>query len=289
MADTAQQFGSLHTERKLRAVASYLSAYTTALKRQSFELIYVDACAGSGSSKAREKSGQPKLIEADEITIGSAIRALQIFTPFDRYILNDTKRKNVKSLEAIVREQFPKLADRVSVVHSDANLALRDLCLSTNWQKSRAVVFLDPFGLQIKYDVVAELAATNAVDLWYLVPVLGMSRQIKNDGSVLESGGIRIDDVLGSSTWRQAATTTIDGATDLFGELEPSVQKIANASWFEKVAIDKLKLIFKGGVLPQALPLGRGGLHEFSLVFACANPSSAANKLAIRLAAAVLK
>ena len=73
MAVTTQQFGSAHTERKLQAVQKYLGAFTTALKKQSFDLLYVDACAGFGSSTIRKQDGQGSLIDADDITVGSAV------------------------------------------------------------------------------------------------------------------------------------------------------------------------------------------------------------------------
>lgn len=289
MGGTTQQFGSAHTEKKLQTVEKYLGAFTTALKKQSFELLYVDACAGSGSSRAKQPKGQAQLLDVDDITQGSAVRSLRVSPPFDRYILNDTKRANVRSLAAIVRERFPDLSNRVTILQSDANAALTDLCRETNWHRSRAVVFLDPFGLQMAFSMVKVLAETRAVDLWYLVPVLAMSRQVKADGSILEPGGARIDDLLGTDAWRKAVTVEDGGGTDLFGPVEPSIKKVASAEWFEKVAIQQLKSIFMGGVLETALPLGRGGLHEFSLVFACANPRPNANTLAKRLAAAVLK
>lgn len=289
MVGTTQQFGSAHTERKLQAVHKYLGAFTTALKRQSFELLYIDACAGSGSSTARQEAAQGRLIEADEITVGSAVRALEISTPFDRYVFNDAKQKNARSLEAVVSEKFPSLSDRVTVLQSDANRALIELCQSTNWRNSRAVVFLDPFGLQLNFSMVSALGKTEAVDLWYLVPVFGMSRQIKADGSILEPGGSRIDSLLGTSEWRNGAAVEEPGGTDLFGAIQPTVRKVANSAWFEQVAIKQLRTVFQGGVLDATLPLGRNGLHEFSLVFACANPRPQANELAKRLAAAVLK
>jgi len=37
-----QAFGDEHTRRKLETVEKYLRAYTTALKLQKFELLYVD-------------------------------------------------------------------------------------------------------------------------------------------------------------------------------------------------------------------------------------------------------
>lgn len=204
-------------------------------------------------------------------------------------MLNDAKQKNARSLQAIVRERFGPLQDRVTIMQSDANRAVVDLCRTTNWRSSRAVVFLDPFGLQMDFDMVSELGRTGAVDLWYLVPVLGMSRQIKQDGSILEPGGSRIDRLLGTNAWRTGAAIAEPGEIDLFGQVQPSVRKVANAGWFEQVAIQQLRTAFRGGVLETALPLGRNGLHEFSLVFACANPRAGANELAKRLAAAVLK
>lgn len=289
MAETAQEFGSAHTEKKLRTVQSYLSAFTTALKKQDFELIYFDACAGSGASTVKRDKNQGRLLEADELTEGSAMRALQIAVPFDRYVLNDTKRKNVRSLATKVHQHFPQLEDRVRILQSDANEALADLCKRTNWRETRAVVFLDPFGLQIKFSTLKALAQTAAVDVWYLVPVHAMSRQVRGDGAVLPDGGLSVDEALGTERWRDTVTVKEEREYDMFGPVEPSVRKVADAPWFEKVAMDQLKTIFAGGVLDVALPLGRGGLHEFSLVFAWANPSQKARDLAERLARAVLK
>ena len=193
-------------------------------------------------------------MEADDIIVGSAVRALQIGTPFDRYILNDAKLKNARSLQAVVDEQFPHLSDRVTIMRADANQALVELCRDTNWRETRAVVFLDPFGLQLDFSMVLELGRTEAIDLWYLVPVFGMSRQIRSDGSILEPGGSRIDAILGTDKWRQNVAVQETGGADLFGEVQPSVRKVANSEWFESVAIKQLGTAFKGGVLEQTLP-----------------------------------
>jgi len=160
---TTQEFGSDHTKTKLDAVQKYLSAFTTALKKRQFTLLYVDACAGSGASVPkglRNKSnpyegqtglwGQELVFDADHIVEGSAARALSISPPFDRYVLNDLKRENVASLRALVHGEFSHLADRVTFTQRDANDILRQLCRKTNWKSTRAVVFIDPFGLQIK-------------------------------------------------------------------------------------------------------------------------------------------
>lgn len=283
-----QQFGSEHTSRKLGTIEKYLSAFTTALKKQSFELLYVDACAGSGASAPKSSAAQGMLLDADVLTIGSAVRAMSIDPAFDRYVLNDVKRSNVRSLENIVSKEFPHLKDRVSVTQLDANAALVDLCEKVAWRRSRAVVFLDPFGLQIKYDTLEALAETRAVDLWYLVPVHAMSRQVSGGGVVLDDGGKSVDEALGTIAWRSVATVVVEPPKDLFGDAVTSVTKVANAGWFEQVAKERLAAAFGGRVLDATLPLGKGGLHEYSLMFAWANPSEPA-RLAAKLAAAVLK
>jgi len=303
VARIAQEFGDEHTKKKLETVESYLRAFTTALKRQGFTLYYVDACAGSGSStpkQSKARSGTDpnqvalgisadEIADTDEIVQGSAVRALSITPPFDRYIFNDLKRSNVRSLAETVQEQFPHLRDRVEITQQDANTRLRSLCGSVDWKCSRAVVFLDPFGLQIKFDTLCELARTKAVDLWYLVPVFAMYRQIRTDGQIIADGGRSVDEALGTAEWREIVVDKGPIQNTLFGDPVELTSRAVDIAWFEKIARDRLRVAFDGRVVDQALPLGRNGLHEFSLMFASANPSGPAWGLASKLAKAVLK
>lgn len=298
-----QSFGDEHTRTKLEAVETYLGMFTTALKKQNFDLLYIDACAGSGSSVPRsalanenQESQQISLlppdrlfVDTDQIIIGSALRALRVAVPFTRYLFNDVKKSNVISLENEVNVKFPSLKDRVSYTKLDANEMLRKVCEQTNWKKSRAVVFLDPFGLQIKYETIQALARTQAVDVWYLVPVFAMFRQISREGEVLPDGGRSVDEALGTTEWRHVVAKNELAQADMFGP-SPSAQKRAvDVAWFEKIAKDRLKMAFNGQVLDQVLPLGKPGLHEFSLMFAWANPSGPARNLAEKLASSVLR
>lgn len=209
----AQQFGDRHTIQKLETVEKYLQAYTTALKFQPFELLYVDACAGSGSSVPKSAledgdgaqamlDGFPRPIaDTDEIIVGSAIRALGVNPPFHRYCLNDLKESNLASLRGAIARDFAHLSNRVTITKLDANEMLKDLCRSQNWKKTRAVVFLDPFGLQIDYETLTLLGKTEAVDLWYLVPVFAMYRQVSGQGQINADGGPRVDAALGTDEW----------------------------------------------------------------------------------------
>lgn len=298
MPEIAQTFGDKHTVQKLETVQRYLQAYATALKFQSFKLIYVDACAGSGSSVPKASLEQPDrnqvlldgfaspIVDTDEIIVGSAIRALGVSPPFHEYLLNDVKQANVDALRKSVREDFPHLADRVQLTRLDANEMLRNLCTSKNWKETRAVVFLDPFGLQIDYETLRLLGQTKAVDVWYLVPVFAMYRQVSGDGQINPDGGPRVDAALGTTVWRDVVVVE-EKSTDLFDQPQFRSKRAVDIAWFEKVAKERIGAAFGGRVLNEALPLGRNGIQEFSLMFAWANPGEKA-KLAAKLAKAVL-
>lgn len=299
MPHTAQEFGDEHTKKKLETVEKYLSAYATALKYSPFQLLYVDACAGSGSSvpKATLEPTNPNQVsldglsppvaDTDAIIVGSAIRALGVNPPFHKYLLNDTKQSNVDALRSSIRDDFPHLADRVEITRLDANEMLRKLCASQDWNETRAVVFLDPFGLQINYETLELLGRTKAVDVWYLVPVFAMYRQVSGDGQIHPDGGPRVDAALGTTVWRQVAVIE-EESTDLFSQPQFRSARAVDIAWFEKVAKERISAAFGGRVLDDTLPLGRNGVQEFSLMFAWANPSEKA-KLAAKLAKAVLK
>jgi three-Cys-motif partner protein len=294
----AQPFGDKHTVQKLETVQRYLQTYVTALKFSPFELLYVDACAGSGSSVPKSAldepdNGQgalygftPPVADTDEIIVGSAIRALGVNPPFHKYLLNDVKSSNVAALQKSVSEEFSHLSDRVTLSRLDANEMLQNLCASQNWRESRAVVFLDPFGLQINYETLQMLGRTQAVDVWYLVPVFAMYRQVSGDGQINPDGGPRVDAALGTDAWRKVAVIE-EQSTNLFDQPQFQSKRAVDIKWFEKVAKERISEAFGGRVLDEVLPLGRNGIQEFSLMFAWANPSEKA-KLAAKLAKAVL-
>lgn len=288
--ERVQQFGGSHTERKLEAVASYLQAYVTVMKKQRFKLSYIDAFAGSGASQPLPKSEAAALLDveiydATAIIEGSPIRALEVDPPFDRYIFIDANAENVRSLESLIAERG---VENCRVLEGDANAHLISLSkFLGNERFERAVVFLDPFGLSVRWETVAALAATEKVDLWYLVPVLAMSRQIKGDGTFLPSAN-KIDEIWGSNGWRAKAVRESEPIEDLFGAIDSRFEKVARAEQFSEMFRERLAEVFAGGVAKQYLRLGRGNLHEFSLMFACANPSQAAAGAALRIANHIL-
>lgn len=289
MTDRVQAFGGEHTRRKLDVVAKYLAAYATVMKKQDFRLFYVDGFAGSGGSTSKGEASvalDPTLFPSGDFVEGSPVRALSVDPPFDHYLFIDKSDENIRSLSELCAD-FPNR--NIEIVRGDANDRLAEFCARISAERlDRAVIFLDPFGLSVRWGTIERIAATKKVDLWYLVPVDGMSRQVKDDGSFLP-GAVKIDELWGSAAWRTKAVRQADVSNDLFGGVDERLEKIAKAKQFSEMFRDHLRDVFAGGVATAYLPLGRGRRHDFSLMFACANPSPAASQAAMRIANHILR
>jgi three-Cys-motif partner protein len=210
---------------------------------------------------------------------GSARRALRIQRPFSKYI-DPARAQHLQQLSL----EHPQL--NVTVEIDDANRKLKEFCVSTNWNRTRAVVFLDPFGSQVDYETIKLFGQTKAVDLWYLFPsFLSIFRQISSSGKMTIEQESSIRRVLGTDEWKSLWLKKTD-TLDLFGS-DTRVEKQVDVDDITKFMINKMKADFPGGVLDSWLPLGPKGAHWYSLIFAWANPSKNA-ALAGTLASAVM-
>ena len=79
-----QMFGGDWTQQKLEVLKQYLHAYKQALKKQPFELYYIDAFAGTGYRETKEESDQQGLLfpdlaedEPQQLLKGSTAMALE--------------------------------------------------------------------------------------------------------------------------------------------------------------------------------------------------------------------
>jgi three-Cys-motif partner protein len=280
------RFGSAHTSAKLDSLEKYLRAYSTALKNQGFRLIFFDAFAGTGDVQIGDDSTLLEGVDDYSPFIqGSTQRALRLGTAFDEYVFVEKDRKKAKELKAL-KDSHRDIADRISIQCDDANEALLKFCSETNWNNSRAVVFLDPYGNQVKWTTIEAIAKTQAIDLWYLFPAgLGVHRQIGKDARVHASHETSLDELLGTKDWRNAFIEEQE-TPDLFGS-RTALSKVATPKSITQFMIQRMRGIFRGDVLDEWLPLGSRGIHMYSLIFAWANPSEKA-RLAGKLAAAVL-
>jgi len=285
---TQRPFAHKGTQTKLRTVADYLAFYTKALSGR-FQLTYFDAFAGTGEIPHGDLL--PLLsdsVEMESVVEGSAVRALKVKPPFDRFMFVESKQGNIAGLESL-KSQFPHLAKRINVVREDANVAIQRFCREQFTSRDRAVMFLDPFGNQLKWDSILAIAQTPGIDLWYLFPSgLGVVRQMSEDGQLQKDAERSINDLFGTKEWYSALTIK-EEAGDLFNSTRETTRKIATADAVTRYMIARMKEVFKGGVLDQWLPLGKRGGHWHSLIFAWTNSSERATDLARRVATEIMR
>ncbi len=135
-------FGGDWTEVKLDILEKYLNFYTTALKKQGFELWYIDAFAGYGEIKINNN-------EVKKFIDGSVTRALNVKDkPFDKLFFVDKSKRKIESLERIKHENSNR---DICIINCDANKFLGKLDDYLHSPKTRGVLFLDPFGAQVEW------------------------------------------------------------------------------------------------------------------------------------------
>jgi three-Cys-motif partner protein len=117
--------------------------------------------------------------------------------------ISSSKRRAKSNSTAYVNSDgFSNLFPRCQFQEGDANVALEKWCQERDWRKERAVVFLDPFGMQVDWKTVVALGQTKGVDLWYLFPLSGVVRMLTRDGIIDETWQRRLDTTLGTEDWR---------------------------------------------------------------------------------------
>jgi len=149
MVATDHQFGSVSTDLKLSLVEGYLGAFTTALRPNFSELWYIDAFAGTGErtvvipGRAADMLG-PEVEEPIERRRGSAKIAIDVVPHFDRLIFME---KRPRHCAALLELKASHPTREIDVIPGDANAAIVSVIKRHNWSGTRAVMFLDPYGM----------------------------------------------------------------------------------------------------------------------------------------------
>lgn len=82
----------------------------------------------------------------------------------------------------------------------DANEYLKNLC-QKNWESHRALVFLDPYGMQVEWETIESIAHTQAIDLWILFPLGTVNRLLKRNGEIRPSIREKLNLFFGNEEW----------------------------------------------------------------------------------------
>lgn len=297
----AHKFGGAWTELKLDAVNYYLEFYTTVLKNKPspsspFELWYIDAFAGSGSRRTSRATGG--LFEGEPLgeervdLAGSVLRALDVNPPFKRLVFIEENKERFRSLQEIALSNPRR---NIIPMQGDANTKLKEIFSASPWcdqnrnrGSHRAVVFLDPYGMSVKWETLKILADVGSADVWYLFPTGAVNRQLANNlDKVDESKQRALDEVFGTESWREAIYK-VQRNYNLFDDYHVGPQRSFSVDDIEEYAQRRLKDIFRYVSKPLPL-LNNRDAKIFSLFCLTNTPSDKALGLIAKGVAAVLK
>ena len=287
------KFGGNWTENKLGRVGKYLSAYTTIMSKQPFRFAYIDAFAGTGYRTLKESENSSELMfpEMLEFLDGSARVALKVEPQFDVYIFIEKDKDRFSELQKL-KDDFPHLRDRIELVRADGNTHVQELC-QYNWLHSgrRAVLFLDPYGMAVKWQTIEAIANTKAIDLWLLFPIgVAVNRLLRNDGQIDESIRKTLDEFFGTIDWfdefyKESEELPLFANSSKLQKVK--LQKVANWDAIERYFIERLKTVFtKVAENPLRLYNSRNA-PLYLLCFAAGNPKGAST--AVKIADNILK
>jgi len=262
----------------LDVLARCLRAYTTALKGQSFRKEYIDAFAGTGYREAHHAGGStpPQLLpfpdlagdDSQSLLDGSARRALRVSPPFDGYVFVERNAARCSALGEL-RSEFPSLSSRIEIRRGEANEEIRALC-SRDWSRRRAVLFLDPYGMQVHWSTIEAVARTQAIDMWLLFPLgMGVDRVLPRSGQLPAGWRHALDELLGTEDWYREFYRA-DPSPSLFADDSERLTKVSRET-IGRYFNDRLKSIFAGVVeKPGVL---RNSVHNplYLLCFAAGN------------------
>ncbi len=280
-------FGGDWSRIKLEIVQKYLRAYTVIMSRhKEFHSTYIDAFAGTGYQNFTVEENPnvslfPDLASAESSNReGSARLALSVEPRFNQYIFIEKNRRRFKELRKVL-DEYPEID--IKVRNIDANDYLIRICREGKWKKYRAVVFLDPFGMQVKWETITAIASTRAIDLWYLFPAgIAVNRLLKTDGSIPVAWRLKLDETLGENNWENVFYHNSVEQT-FYGE-EVRTKKVGDFAAITDYFVNRLRTIFPY-VAHNPYPIlnKKSKTPMYVLCFA------SANKTAVKIAEDILR
>lgn len=201
------------SEVKLEILRKYAQAYSQILSNQpGFTHYYIDGFAGAGVHISRSTG--------DWIP-GSPLNALNVRPPFGHYFLIDLDGNRVEEL----RRRMGERTD-VTLLAGDCNVLLLDRIFPRVRYEdyARALCLLDPYGLQLNWEVILAAGRSRTIDLFLNFPIMDMNRNALwgTPDRVPAQNVSRMTAFWGDDSWKDAA-------------YEPSRQ----ADLFDREAVDK--------------------------------------------------
>jgi three-Cys-motif partner protein len=275
------KWGGPWTERKLNAFCKYVKSYLLIMKEYPYwQTIYFDGFAGSGEKKKIERSEfykQLELTEEEERGYkGSAERVIGIddSLAFNFYYFADTDKDSLTQLETKLRALPSSQGKELIFKHGDANHWIQALSEAMKSKQYAALVFLDPFGMQIDWKSIEALKDTRS-DIWILLPTgIIVNRLLDLKGELIFSDklesffGMSAEDIRATFYTQSTQTTLFGDKVESISKVDKPIGKIAD------VYVSKMKSIWKYVTETPLRLETANGTPLFHFVFASNNKTA---------------
>ncbi|HKY23384.1 MAG TPA: three-Cys-motif partner protein TcmP [Vicinamibacterales bacterium] len=187
----------------------------------------------------------------------------------------------------LLKQEFPDLAADIRIRPGDANTEIQELCAKEkDWSSHRAVLFLDPYGMQVDWTTVEAIARTKAIDLWVLFPLgIGVNRLLTKSGDIPDPWRRRLSLLLGTEEWYEEFYRS-ESTPTLFGGAADRIVK-ASTETIGRYFNNRLKSIFAAVADEPKVLRNSANSPLYLLCFAAGNPRGA--PIALRIANHLLK
>lgn len=179
---------------KYRRVGMYGEIFATGMKNQFPTRIYIDLFAGPGHASIR---GDGRRV------LTSPLLALSVPDRFSKYVYCDEKPAFIDALRRRAEGLAPGTPK--SFIIGDANDRIREIAAEipphSRTSKILSFCFVDPFGLDIRFETIRALGESRAMDFLILL-ALGMDAN-RNWALYLKPESQKVDDFLGDRAWRE--------------------------------------------------------------------------------------
>ena len=178
-------------KEKLDYVRRYIDIFETSMKGKWPERNFIDLFAGPGKDLIKG---------TQEIILGSPLISITTRFPFTGYYFVDLDSENLNALQQ--RCSSSTINDRVDYINGDANQVVSKVVTNIRNTSPRSLnlAFLDPEGLELSWDTVAQLGSLRC-DLIIHYSQQGLSRFM---GIAYKSAEATIvDHFFGTPDWRK--------------------------------------------------------------------------------------
>lgn len=253
------------SEIKLEIVKKYAQAYSTILAKQpGLTHYYIDGFAGPGFQLSKTTGTWVP---------GSPLNALNVKPPFKHHFLIDLDGGRLSRLKETIGDR-----QDVELLEGDCNHVLLNQVLPRVRYEDyrRALCLLDPYGLDLDWQVIAEAGRLRTIDLFLNFPIMDINRNAlwTKPDQVSPARAAGMTRLWGGDSWKQAAYHK-SAQENLFGESK--LEKAPNEAVVEAFR-ERLRNVAELSNVPKPIPM-RNSMNADVYYLFFASAKDVANKI----------